>query len=211
MGLKKFSIADKGPYFYDDSVDLVPSAEADTSDSPTDPWTDDTLVVGNEYMPADPIKQRAFRTQAPMWQEETPSGTIPQETVNVAYVTGAVQFVVATSLDAPDLTAYVGASVGSLLVVSQANANANEYTIYAWDNANAAGSDSPNVLPGSSGYWIAVAGKYVNGKQKFHKDVVLQVGQKLFLGLTETSYISVVSTTQVDIYINSTRVLKLTA
>lgn len=187
MALKKFSIGDKGPYFYDDSVDLVPSAEADTSDSPTDPWSDDTPVVGNEYMPADPIKQRAFRTQAPMWQEEVPSGTIPQETVNVAYITGAVQFVVVTSVDAPDLSSYVGAAVGALLIASQANANANEYTIYAWDNADALGVNSPYVLAGSSGFWIAIAGKYINGSQTLNAELSVPTINKYIYVRTATS------------------------
>jgi len=61
-----------------------------------------------------------------------------------------------------ELNTYAGTKPGSIIIVTEADANSNEFTLYVWDNANAAGADSPFVLAGSSGFWIAIGGKYNN-------------------------------------------------
>lgn len=63
----------------------------------------------------------------------------------------------------PELASLSLASDGALLVVYQSNASAvDEFTLYAWDDTGVA--DVPYVVPGDGGYWVAVAGKYVNSK-----------------------------------------------
>lgn len=72
--------------------------------------------------------------------------------------------VAVADIDAPtELGDEAGDYVGQLLLAYQVDANANPATIYIFDTANAAGSDSPFAVGASGGgFWIAVAGAYVN-------------------------------------------------
>jgi len=68
-----------------------------------------------------------------------------------------------TDIDDPstELNAIEG-SLSTMLLVYEVEATADVFTIYVWDDTNSAGEDVPYVVDGSTGYWIAIGGKYNN-------------------------------------------------
>lgn len=75
-----------------------------------------------------------------------------------------IQLVSVADIDDPtaELANYKGIYNGSLAIAYQAAANCSIYTIYAWDSAVAVSTGTPYCVPGSSGYWVAVGGRYAD-------------------------------------------------
>jgi hypothetical protein len=82
------------------------------------------------------------------------------------------------NIDAPatELALIAGANAGEIRRVHQVVAGADEWTEYAWDNASSAGTSSPYRLPGSSGQWRAVSGKYQDGDRYINGTLTLTGG-----------------------------------
>ena len=51
-------------------------------------------------------------------------------------------------------------SSSSLLLAYEVGGGVNKATLYVWDSAVASGANSPFVVAGLSGYWIAIGGAY---------------------------------------------------
>lgn len=68
------------------------------------------------------------------------------------------------NIDSPtELGSIAGVISGELRLCYQAVAGANEWTLYAWDSTSSASANSPYLVNGSSGQWVAMTGKYTNG------------------------------------------------
>lgn len=83
-----------------------------------------------------------------------------------------------SNIDSPatELALIAGANAGEIRRVHQVVAGADEWTEYAWDNASSAGTSSPYRLPGSSGQWRAVSGKYQDGDRYINGTLTLTGG-----------------------------------
>lgn len=69
-----------------------------------------------------------------------------------------------TNIDDPSIgLGAISGTVGVIILVYQIDAAIDEGTLYEWEAANSDGADIPYVVAGSSGFWIAIAGKYSNG------------------------------------------------
>lgn len=78
------------------------------------------------------------------------------------------------NIDSPtELGSIAGTVVGEKRLCYQTVAAANEWTLYAWDSASSTGASSPYRVDGSSGQWIAVAGKYDNGARNFNSTLAV--------------------------------------
>lgn len=55
-------------------------------------------------------------------------------------------------------------ATAAIMIVYEANAESDAWTFYAYDDAVAGGANTPYVCAAlSSGYWVAIAGRYKNG------------------------------------------------
>lgn len=91
----------------------------------------------------------------------------------------AAQVLPVANIDSPatELNARAGVSNGALVLVTQAVAGINEWTLYAFDSASSGSVDSPYVLAASgSGQWVAIAGKYINGTATVSSALAIDVG-----------------------------------
>jgi hypothetical protein len=180
MAERTYHIGNSGPFYYDDADEQQPATE-----------TVDGIVYNNPS--PDPVLQRAFRTSGQIKVETAPTPG-ENEVARLEDILAHIQFIIAGDVNAPDLSSYAGSYVGSILVLTQANANTNEFVLYAWDDANAGGADLPNyVVPGSSGFWTAVGGKYRIGNGNL-KGNMAQVGD---FALTGTMQISTLTASRV--------------
>jgi len=70
-----------------------------------------------------------------------------------------------TSLADPsaELNAIAGAAKGEVRLCYQTVAGKDEFTLYAWDDADSGAESVPHTVDGSSGIWTAIGGRYVNG------------------------------------------------
>lgn len=99
---------------------------------------------------------------------------------------GIVQIVSVTDIDdpAPELATLSSSTNGDLLIA----ARADEYTVYSWRTATVV-PDSPYVLTGNGGGWIAIAGKYI--QEDVHIDsltasrIVATGGDKKLISLAD--------------------------
>ena len=91
-----------------------------------------------------------------------------------------------------EMAALAGTSPGALLVAVQVAAGSNLVTIYAWDTAHDtySASDIPYVVPGDSGYWIAIGGLYTTQDISFSGDINLVDGAKIYWGTGTDTYIT---------------------
>lgn len=86
--------------------------------------------------------------------------TVP---LDAGAIAGAEALAVA-NIDSPtELNSRAGTVAGERRICYQVAAGDDVYTIYAWETANSGGVDAPYVMAGSSGFWVAIAGKYTNG------------------------------------------------
>lgn len=123
-----------GPVYYDDSIPLDPVLFPGLTQRAL--ATTGAVRVGPPRTPED-------AAQAGM---VTAHGLRPLQVANIA---------------APDRElASLAGTVGTLLVAFQARAGENSFTLYVWDVAVAEGAQSPWVVPGLTGYWIAIGGHY---------------------------------------------------
>lgn len=101
-----------------------------------------------------------------------------------------VQLVTVLNIDTPtELALYESTESGGLLIATEEIATANAYTIYTWDSANSAGPTGPYIVAGSSGYWTAVAGKYVAEEGIRRSSLTLLTGVKAAYGSFKESSI----------------------
>ena len=62
---------------------------------------------------------------------------------------------------AAEMAAYAGVSAGALMVVYEEIADKNLTTLYTYDVSVSGGANSPFVVAGSSGFWLAIGGRYI--------------------------------------------------
>ena len=70
-----------------------------------------------------------------------------------------------------ELNAIQGPQVGSMILCYEVHATYNESTIYSWDSADSGSESVPYKVDGSSGMWIAIAGKYVHPITASHAEI----------------------------------------
>jgi len=123
MAQKKLYIGSLGPYFYDDAVAL---------DDP------DGDFAGEDH--------QAIVSDGQILLETAP--VLNEEVVRLVDLVGLVNArilapLVVADIDTPDaeLNA-VDSTAGAIVLAYEVEANADQYTLYAWDSANAAGVDS---------------------------------------------------------------------
>jgi len=75
-----------------------------------------------------------------------------------------------------ELASYAGRAAGALLVALQVGAATDVFTLYAWDAADSGGADVPYVVAGSSGFWIAIGGRYTCSDVTFCGAVLFSAG-----------------------------------
>ena len=122
---------------------------------------DDDNLIADEDGDFDGVYEHALITDHQLIVTEAPS--LDDHVARYSDIQGKILDPVAvTDIDDPstELNALTGAA-GVLLLAYEVGANADESTLYAWDNAVGTGEDVPHIVAGSSGFWIAVAGKYV--------------------------------------------------
>lgn len=141
MAEKKFYIGTHGPYFYDD---------ADAIDDP------DGDFAG--------LDRTAFATQGQLYVATSP--TEDQHVLRKIDIGGLeLAALSVTDIDAPTELASLSGSASTMLLAYQTQAGANLWTLYSWDSDGVA--DSPWVVAGSSGYWVAIGGRYSRGVSRF--------------------------------------------
>ena len=122
---------------------------------------DDDNLIADEDGDFDGVYEHALITDHQLIVTEAPS--LDDHVARYSDIQGKILDPVAvTDIDDPstELNALTGAA-GVLLLAYEVGANVDESTLYAWDNAVGTGEDVPHIVAGSSGFWIAVAGKYV--------------------------------------------------
>jgi len=148
MAEKKIYIGSVGPFLFDDDS-LIDDEDGDFAG----------------------VYQKALVSDKQMVITETPSAD--EHVLRLQDMAGRVLAPVAVSdIDDPstELGALSGAA-GVLVVVYQVGADEDESTLYSWDSAVSTGVDVPFVVAGSSGFWIARAGKYNNDQDIQDTDV----------------------------------------
>ena len=137
-------------------------------------FNDDELIADGDGDFAD-LYRHALVTDQQLIVTESPS--LDDHVARYSDIQGKILNPVAvTDIDDPstELNALAGAA-GVLLLAYEVGANADESTLYAWDNAIGTGEDVPYIVAGSSGFWVAVAGKYSNAVIEA-KDVIIPGG-----------------------------------
>ncbi len=110
--------------------------------------------------------------------------------ITSANVGGAEALAVVSAASPTELNSRVG-SAGEKVLVYEVAAGSNTATLYAFDSADSGGASAPYRMAASgAGFWIAVAGRYVNG-------AVSTTGQIASTVATGTAPLSVASTTVV--------------
>lgn len=96
-----------------------------------------------------------------------PSGPVTATTIATATALSVA------NIDDPsaELSLLAGTISGETRLCYQTVVGANEWTLYAWDSSSTAGASTGYRVNGSSGQWIAVAGKYENGSRNFHDSI----------------------------------------
>ena len=137
MAIKKLYIGPLGPYIWDDTA---------TIDDPDGDFSGET--------------RRSFVTDKQIYIDDSP--TENEHVIRKVDIEKSVLVPIEVAdIDDPsaELNILAG-SIGTLLMVYEDKADTDEFTIYAWDDANTGGEDVPYVVDGSSGFWVAIAGKY---------------------------------------------------
>ena len=140
MAEKKLYLGSVGPYLFEDD-ELIEDEDGDFSGE----------------------LRHAITTNRQMIVTETPTGD--DELIRLGDSNKRILAPLSvTNIDDPstELGAIVG-TAGALILVYQVDAATDEATLYEWEAANSGGADIPHVVAGSSGFWIAVAGKYGSG------------------------------------------------
>jgi hypothetical protein len=85
------------------------------------------------------------------------------DALQLAGLGGLVPYAISVSaIDNPtELGAYTG-DASSLLLAYEIGAGINRGTLYVWDSTVGGGANSPYVVAGATGYWIAICGVYTN-------------------------------------------------
>lgn len=88
---------------------------------------------------------------------------------NVSGGGGGVTALSVTDIDDPstELNAISGSAKGDLRLCYETNAGTDEWTLYAWDDADSGAENVPFEVDGATGRWSAVAGKYANAGARF--------------------------------------------
>lgn len=100
------------------------------------------------------------------------------EVVRLSDLQGEITSITVADIDAPDLSSYSGA----LLLVTQADADVNDATLYFFDSAVSSGADSPYVVAGDGGYYVAIAGKHVKKQVIFKEGLRIPANVKIEFG-----------------------------
>jgi len=150
MAQKMYYVGSHGPFYYDDSD------------------------VYNDAHPL--INHQGIYTEGKMRADGAPTNdedVVRLEDVNSRLISP----IPVVDIDDPsaELVLY-GGDAGSVIVCYEVEADANQITVYEWDSACAAGINIPYVVAGSSGFWIAVAGKYTNSEVKLGNDLTIGNG-----------------------------------
>ncbi len=139
MATKKYYIGSLGPFLFDDTANI---------DDPDGDFAGETL--------------RSLTTNGQLRIEQAPVDS--KEILRLEDITSKIFSPIAVvDIDNPtELGSLVG-EAGSLVIVYEVEANRNQVTLYSWDSANGAGASSPYVVSdGATGFWVAIAGKYIS-------------------------------------------------
>ena len=102
-----------------------------------------------------------------------------------------------------ELNAIAGSAKGETRLCYQTIAGKDEWTWYAWDDADSGAESVPYTVDGSSGIWTAVAGRYANGAQGMN-GVLTATSAALTTpaigAATGTSVVLSAATSQIPIY-----------
>lgn len=193
----------RGPFLYDSVDEYVPAGEEDlVIDEETGLYYMGPITDPNN--PTNNLTLQAVKLPQPAWIDNDPSGSIPEQTATVGYVTTAVRLVLVDDIDNPDLSGESGAVPGALIMAREVAPGADEYTLYAWDSSVVSGINSPYIVGGDGGYWIAVAGKYSIAATAYAGDLYLNAGQKLYMnGLGGSCYL-VFEDNKLKVFVNDT-------
>ncbi len=134
-----------GPFIFDDADTYAVVGEAGYGDNQEALWTDGQLHVEESASEADHVVRFGDLSAT------------------------ALQPTAVADIDNPtELGSYSGGAVGEPRLAYEIGANADAFTLYLWDSAVGSGANSPYIVSGSSGFWIAGAGRYVSGDHTFH-------------------------------------------
>jgi len=106
---------------------------------------------------------------------------IKQSEVNI---NGNLQAVSVVDIDDPSTELVnIGATKDGDILIAYESTNENINTIYAWDTDTTLTANSPYVVDGYLGFWIAVAGKYTNQSINIISTQYIVFGNKWRFGL----------------------------
>lgn len=134
MSTIKYWVGTKGPFFFDSS---------------------------KTYRDDPALNILAFRSEGPIRVEEVP--TDDYHAVRLIDLEGIITSIEVASIDTPvELNAIGRSKNGSIIIAYQA-ASPDQYTIYAWDDAETTLQNVPFYVDGAGGRWVAIGGRYQNG------------------------------------------------
>ena len=126
MTVKRFWIGSLGPYFYDDTEDVI------------DP---DAVVVE---------KQAGIVSEGVIKALTAPAD--PEDVLRLSDLVGVIYAVSVTNIDdpSPELNTEAGSAAGTILVAYEAAAGVDEFTCYYYDPSSTTAENVPYTVDGSS-------------------------------------------------------------
>ncbi len=149
MTEKKIYIGSVGPFIFDDT-DLIDDEDGDFAGD-----TMKSIVTNHQMQITDPPAD-------------------DEHIVRLEDMDGRI-FSATSVADIDDPSTELGALAsvnGSILMCYEVSANENEWTMYLFDSAVGTGVNIPYAVAGSSGFWVAVAGKYVFNDLIIDRDLI---------------------------------------
>lgn len=136
MTKKRHWIGSHGPYFYDDAEQV------------NDP---DGVVTKS---------QSGMVTEGTVKALGTP--TDDADLTNKSYIAQILSTLSVANIDDPssELNTRAGSAVGSMILAYESLTDTNKATLYYWDDSTSLSENVPYTVDGSSGIWIALAGRY---------------------------------------------------
>ena len=96
-------------------------------------------------------KQLGVRTGAPIRTDGLIKAAAIEATIEVADISSPTE-----------LGGFDASNLGTIVMVFEDNPGTpDKFTLYAWDD-DSGSANSPYVVAGSTGYWVAIGGKYIN-------------------------------------------------
>ena len=140
MAEKKIYLGSVGPYLFEDD-ELVEDEDGEFSGE----------------------TRHAITTNRQMIITETPTGDDELMRLGDSNERLLAPLAVSNIADPSTELGAISGSAGTMILVYQIDGGMDERTLYEWETANTSGADIPYVVVGSTGFWIATAGRYSNG------------------------------------------------